>query len=85
MHVIFRESHGLDEADTPRDLAQTPADLLVLSYSDSDLSAFAAAWHRGKGALPSLRLANCRICAIRCRSIPGPRRRRCTPGPFWCG
>lgn len=58
MHVIFRESHGLDEADTPRDLAQTPADLLVLSYSDSDLSAFAAAWHRGKGALPSLRLAN---------------------------
>lgn len=58
MHVIFRESHGLDEADTPRDLAQTPADLLVLSYSDSDLSAFAAAWHRAKGALPSLRLAN---------------------------
>ena len=61
MHVIFRESHGLDEAETPVDLAQTPADLVVLSFSDSDLGAFAAAWRRGggpEGHLPSLRLAN---------------------------
>ena len=37
-----------------------PADLIVLSYSDSDLGAFAAAFHRGGGAkkMPSLRLAN---------------------------
>ena len=61
MHVIFRESHGLDDAETPVDLGQSPADLVVLSLSDSDLGAFAAGWHRGggpEGRLPALRLAN---------------------------
>ncbi|PJE27271.1 cobaltochelatase subunit CobN, partial [Pseudooceanicola lipolyticus] len=61
MHVVFRESHGLEETDTPTDLGQNPADLVVLSFSDSDLGAFAAGWHRareGGSALPSLRLAN---------------------------
>ncbi|MGR3713700.1 MAG: cobaltochelatase subunit CobN [Shimia sp.] len=58
MHVVFRESHGLDEAETPIDLGQSPADLVVLSFSDSDLGAFAAGWHRSNGDLPSLRLAN---------------------------
>ncbi|MEP2714969.1 cobaltochelatase subunit CobN [Pseudophaeobacter sp.] len=58
MHVVFRESHGLDQTDTPQDLGQAPADLVVLSFSDSDLGAFAAGWHRAKGNLPSLRLAN---------------------------
>ncbi|TRD22673.1 cobaltochelatase subunit CobN [Palleronia caenipelagi] len=58
MHVVFRESHGLEEADTPRDLGQSPADLVVLSFSDSDLGAFAEGWRRGRDGLPSLRLAN---------------------------
>ena len=58
MHVIFRESHGLEETATPTDLGQTPADLVVLSFSDSDLGAFAAGWHRAAGSLPTLRLAN---------------------------
>lgn len=58
MHVVFRESHGLEAADTPFDPAQDPAALVVLSFSDSDLGAFAAGWHRGGGALPSLRLQN---------------------------
>jgi len=61
MHVIFRESHGLEETETPTDLGQSPADLVVLSFSDSDLGAFAAGWHRGggpDGCLPTLRLAN---------------------------
>ncbi len=58
MHVIFRESRGLEETATPRDLGQDPADLVVLSFSDSDLAAFAAGWRRGRAALPSLRLAN---------------------------
>jgi len=58
MHVIFRESHGLEESAAPVDLGQSPADLAVLSFSDSDLGAFAAGWHRAEGALPSLRLAN---------------------------
>ncbi|PVA09577.1 cobaltochelatase subunit CobN [Pelagivirga sediminicola] len=61
MHVVFRESHGLDETETPMDLGQDAADLVVLSLSDSDLGAFAEGWHRGggpEGRLPSLRLAN---------------------------
>ncbi len=61
MHVVFRESHGLEETDTPTDLGQDPAELVVLSFSDSDLGAFAAGWRRGggpQGTLPSLRLAN---------------------------
>ncbi|MEY8829404.1 cobaltochelatase subunit CobN [Sedimentitalea sp. XS_ASV28] len=61
MHVVFRESHGLEETETPTDLGQSPADLVVLSFSDSDLGAFASGWHRGggpEGRMPSLRLAN---------------------------
>ncbi|WP_425043323.1 cobaltochelatase subunit CobN [Primorskyibacter sp. S87] len=61
MHVVFRESHGLEETETPTDLGQSPADLVVLSFSDSDLGAFAAGWHRGggpDGQMPTLRLAN---------------------------
>ena len=61
MHIVFRESHGLEESATPRDLEQDPADLVVLSFSDSDLGAFAAGWHAAHAAgraLPSLRLAN---------------------------
>jgi cobaltochelatase CobN len=62
MHVVFRESHGLEETDAPFDVGQSPADLVVLSFSDSDLGAFAAGWHRantGRGhKLPPTRLAN---------------------------
>lgn len=58
MHVVFRESHGLEDTQTPFDLGQTPAELVVLSLSDSDLGAFAAGWHRSGGKLPTLRLAN---------------------------
>ena len=60
MHVVFRESHGLEETDTPQDLGQSPADLVVLSFSDSDLGAFAAGYHRARahGFDPTLRLAN---------------------------
>ncbi|MFT4117643.1 cobaltochelatase subunit CobN [Bradyrhizobium sp.] len=58
MHVVFRESRGLEETATPRDIGQDPADLVALSFSDSDLAAFAAGWRRGRGSLPSLRLAN---------------------------
>jgi cobaltochelatase CobN len=66
MHVVFRESHGLEDTETPFDPGQTPADLVVLSFSDSDLGAFAAGWHRGggvEGKLPTLRL--CNLVALR--------------------
>lgn len=58
MHVVYRESRGLEEAGIPMDLGQDPAELVVLSFSDSDLGAFAAGWRRGRESLPSLRLAN---------------------------
>ncbi len=61
MHVIFRETHGIEEASVPQDLGQTPADLVILSFSDSDLGAFAAAWRQARAAgkaMPTLRLAN---------------------------
>ncbi len=57
MHVVFREKGGLEESATPQDLGQSPADLAVLSFSDSDLGAFAQAWHDGREQLPPLRLA----------------------------
>ncbi|MGC6439059.1 MAG: cobaltochelatase subunit CobN [Candidatus Puniceispirillaceae bacterium] len=62
MHVLFVERHGLEETEIPTDLDQSPADLVVLSFSDSDLGAFAEGWHRGHDAMgddfPTLRLAN---------------------------
>ena len=61
MHVVFRESHGLEETETPFDLGQDPADLIVLSFSDSDLGAFAAGYERMRragAATPTVRLAN---------------------------
>ena len=47
MHVLFREKHGLEENEVPIDLKQNPAQLVFLSYSDSDLNAFADGWRRG--------------------------------------
>ena len=62
MHVVFRESHGLEETETPFDVGQDPADLVVLSFSDSDLGAFTAGFERmrrvGNTAHPTVRLAN---------------------------
>lgn len=63
MHVIFREQVGLDQSDAPYDPGQTPADLVVLSFSDSDLGAFAEGWKRAAGGLPSTRL--CNLVALR--------------------
>ena len=62
MHVLFVERHGLEETEIPTDLDQTGADLVVLSFSDSDLGAFAEGWKRGfdlqGDEFPTLRLAN---------------------------
>ena len=62
MHIIFREKQGIEESETPIDLNHSPAKIIVLSFSDSDLTAFASGWKRAykhtKGHFPSLRLAN---------------------------
>ena len=58
MHLLVRETRGLDEAEDAVDLGQSRADLVFLSFSDSDLGALAAAWSAQGQAAPSLRLAN---------------------------
>lgn len=58
MHLIATETATLDEAGTAIDLAHSPAEFVVLSFSDSDLSALAAAWTANRERLPTLRLAS---------------------------
>ncbi len=55
MHLLVRETQSLDEAEPAVDLEQSPADLLFLSFTDSDLAAVAQA-RRPQGL--SLRLAS---------------------------
>jgi cobaltochelatase CobN len=56
MHLLRTESRSLDEAEAAVDLAQTPADLVFLSFSDSDLRAIADAARSRAGSM-SVRLA----------------------------
>ena len=58
MHLLVRETRTLDEDEGAADLGQAPADLVFLSFSDSDLGALAAAWRRMGPDRPSLRLAS---------------------------
>lgn len=58
MHLLATKAATLDEADQAVDLGQTPAEVVVLSFSDSDLSAAAAAWQGRSAELPTLRLAS---------------------------
>jgi cobaltochelatase CobN len=58
MHILATELASLEEAETALDLGQSPAEVVVLSFSDSDLSALAAAWRQEAELLPSLRLAS---------------------------
>jgi len=58
MHVLATQLATLEEADVAVDLGQSPAEVVVLSFSDSDLSALAAAWQRDADVLPTLRLAS---------------------------
>jgi cobaltochelatase CobN len=57
MHILVRETRSLDDVESAVDLGQTPAELVFLSFSDSDLGAAAAAWQADPN-LPGLRLAN---------------------------
>jgi cobaltochelatase CobN len=58
VHLLATQSATLDEIDVAVDLGQSAAQVVVLSFSDSDLSALAAAWKQHRDALPSLRLAS---------------------------
>src|SRR5271163_1634168 len=58
MHIARIETRSLDETAEAVDLGQSPAEVVLLSFSDSDLASFAAAWERMGEPRPSLRLAN---------------------------
>ena len=63
MHLLRVESHSIDGMAEAVDLAQSPADIVALSFTDTDLAVLAAAWEAGKDTLPGLRLAN--LAALR--------------------
>ena len=56
MHLVRIDSISLDEGEAAVDLGQEPGDLVVLSFTDSDLSGIAQAV-AAEPSLPSLRLA----------------------------
>jgi cobaltochelatase CobN len=58
MHLLATSGAALDDLEQAVDLAQSPAEVVVLSFSDSDLSALAEAWKASSAELPSLRLAS---------------------------
>ena len=60
MHLLTTSSTNLDEIVEAVDLGQTPGDIAVLSFADSDLTALAAAWEAERASLPSVRLAHLR-------------------------
>src|SRR5581483_7107951 len=60
MHLLQTSSTTFDDLVEPVDLGQTPGDILVLSFADSDLAGLAAAFAADKDMLPSLRLAHLR-------------------------
>ena len=58
MHILFREQRNLDEAASAVELGHSPADLVLLSFSDADLGAASLAWRHLGAARPGLRLVN---------------------------
>ena len=63
MHVPRIETRTLDETVEALDLGQTPADIVFLSFSDSDLNALARAYDNFPEPKPSLRIAS--LAALR--------------------
>ncbi|WP_158815616.1 cobaltochelatase subunit CobN [Methylocapsa sp. S129] len=58
MHIARIETRSLDETAPAVDLDQSAADVVFLSFTDSDLASLATAWEKAADRLPSLRLAN---------------------------
>jgi cobaltochelatase CobN len=56
MHLVRIDAVSLDEGEAAVDLGQEPGDLVMLSFTDSDLAGIARAYAAEPG-LPSLRLA----------------------------
>lgn len=65
MHLLAIPSASLDETEAAVDLAQTPGDIAVLSFSDGDLSGLAAAWSAGAARAPEFRSLTLRLASLR--------------------
>src|SRR5262249_1285698 len=60
MHLLATASASIDDLVEAVDLRQSPGDIVILSFADSDLWGLAAAWAAQRDALPTVRLANLR-------------------------
>jgi cobaltochelatase CobN len=60
MHLLASTSASIDDLVEAVDLRQSPGDIVILSFADSDLTGLAAAWAAQRDALPTVRLANLR-------------------------
>ncbi|NJM36062.1 MAG: cobaltochelatase subunit CobN, partial [Rhodomicrobium sp.] len=60
MHLLVTQSGTIDDGAEPRDLGQSPADIVVISSAETELTLLARAHHSLAAASPqpSLRLAN---------------------------
>jgi cobaltochelatase CobN len=58
MHFLRTQAYSLDEAEAAVDLDQSPAEIVILSFSDNDLGAIALAWDEAAMQGLGLRLAN---------------------------
>ena len=63
MHILRIETRSLDETVEAVDLDQTPAEVVFLSFSDSDLNALQRAYDAAPWPKPTLRLAS--LAALR--------------------
>jgi cobaltochelatase CobN len=60
MHILATTSVSLDDLIEPTDLGQSPADMVALSFTDSDLAGMSAAWAASRSCLPDMRFASLR-------------------------
>src|ERR1700730_16472158 len=60
MHLLATTATSLDDIVEPVDLGQTPGDVVILSFADSDLAGLAAAWAVERDRLPRVRLTQLR-------------------------
>jgi len=53
MHLLPRDLHNLDDAGAAVDLGQSPAEIVFLSFSDSELRLLARLYEQSGAALPT--------------------------------
>ena len=58
MHLLPRDLHNLDDAGAAVDLGQSPAEIVFLSFSDSELRLLARLYEQSGATLPSFRCAS---------------------------